>query len=523
VVVGDVRDVPVVCADCLPANGQWPCQALAPPSFGVAMAGGAMEVLFLRACLPDPGLDCQWKGAPIAADALLARRNLRAFAAPMAVQEAAVAARGGQQQEEEEEAAADEDAVPKARRKSERAPLSSRVGVTDPCNSATNCSACTSQFGGQRCGWCTAPVKYKNGGRVTHCSGYTDDGSAEQWRCDGQYHVGPCKGYICNVFPNYTTSCRKAQGTEVGIMTEEQCHANCTTPEKVYACNKTLGQCLVTPPGTTGSVSQQECSKNCTKVVPPPPPPPKVVCNNETLKCEAANNSHVPGAQPSEQCAAACIPKYLCTPSLSGKNVTCKIIERKDPAYASAQTLSECQSTCKVPKKHNCTPPDLQGTYRGILVSGDGTPHGEWDLKLGYCDAELKNSSGTLWKAKVSTGGVAPLTFDIDGAADGGGNASKIYALYTFEAGPQTTRFTLALSAPGGQPPKDWMSVMDPSSGGMVLGLAKCKNDKPLGPIPGGTYCDPTVNPPQMCPPYKNKPPSQCPQCAHPPGPFQGV
>jgi hypothetical protein len=62
------------------------------------------------------------------------------------------------------------------------------------------------------------------------------------------------------------------------------------------------------------------------------------------------------------------------------------MIERKDPAYASAQTLSECQSTCKVPKKHNCTPPDLIGTYRGIMISGDGTPHGEWDLKMDYCD-----------------------------------------------------------------------------------------------------------------------------------------
>jgi hypothetical protein len=133
----------------------------------------------------------------------------------------------------------------------------------------------------------------------------------------------------------------------------------------------------------------------------------------------------------------------------------------------------------------------------------------------GLLRPELKNSSGTIWKATTSTGGLAPLTFTVDNGP--GGNASKIYALYTFETGPQTTRFTLALSAEGGPPPKDWKTTMDPSSGGLVLGLAKCKNDKPPAPIPGAPYCDPNADPPQMCPPYHGQPPSACPKCAHPP------
>ena len=65
------------------------------------------------------------------------------------------------------------------------------------------------------------------------------------------------------------------------------------------------------------------------------------------------------------------------------------------------QPKAMCMAKCKTPPIHNCTPPVLQGTYRGIKISGDGTPHGEWDLKLGPCYAELKNSTGehmTLYK-----------------------------------------------------------------------------------------------------------------------------
>jgi hypothetical protein len=307
------------------------------------------------------------------------------------------------------------------------------------------------------------------------------------------------------------------------------CATKCKPPTKVYKCNHTVGECQVSPPGHAGGQAKSICATNCTKPKPKPKPPPMVVCNNVTLKCEKAKNHTSPGAQTAAACAKVCVPKYLCQPNGTTHNLTCNMIKRTDPAYSGAAPLAKCQSTCKVPPKHNCTPPSLQGTYRGILISGDGTPHGEWDLKMGVCHAELRNASGLVWDAAVSTGGLAPLTFTLGkqgptglGSTDGNSSlGGVIHAIYTFEHGPQpsdlTTRFSLAMSAINGKIPDNWMDVMTPSSGGRVLGLVKCINDKPRPPVPGGTYCDPTTKPPEMCPPFRGEPASPCPACAHPP------
>jgi hypothetical protein len=123
-------------------------------------------------------------------------------------------------------------------------------------------------------------------------------------------------------------------------------------------------------PDCSGCDIQSVCAKNCTKPPPPPPkPPPMVMCNNDTLKCEKVNST-TKGGQTGAACAAACIKKYLCAPNGNQSNLTCKEIGRSEPAYPSAQTLSACQSTCVEPPKHNGTPPVLQGTYRGIMISG---------------------------------------------------------------------------------------------------------------------------------------------------------
>eukprot|EP01045_Picozoa_sp_COSAG04_P045976 COSAG04_NODE_16405_length_500_cov_0.683292_2_plen_97_part_01 len=82
----------------------------------------------------------------------------------------------------------------------------------------------------------------------------------------------------------------------------------------------------------------------------------------------------------------------------NGTNYTCVEVPL---GTQGAQNKSLCSSTCKEPQIHNCTPPVLQGTYRGISIGGDGTPHGEWDLRMGSCDAELRNGSGVVWKASV--------------------------------------------------------------------------------------------------------------------------
>lgn len=490
--------------------------AMPPSGWPSAMVGGPNDVFFLRSCLPDPGLNCLWAGEPDELRELKVER-----ASPFDGSEPLPIAHSAKVVQQEA------DPVPAARR------VQVAPGV-DPCNEKTNCSTCTADHGGHQCGWCTAPVTYGNGtslgGGDVHCAGFNADGSTTgfPWQCDGLYVRGTCFDHICEVYANYTVNCRHTHPGEVGTINKDQCATKCIPPAKVYSCNHTVGKCQVIAPGHAGGMAQSVCAKNCTKPPPPPPkPPPMVMCNNDTLKCEKVNST-TKGGQTGAACAAACIKKYLCAPNGNQSNLTCKEIGRSEPAYPSAQTLSACQSTCVEPPKHNGTPPVLQGTYRGIMISGDGTPHGEWDLKLGPDYAELKNQTGVVWKAKVETGGMSPMTFILGNQgptsslrASSGSSApvtnGTIHALYTFENGPVTTRFTLAMSAPNGKAPKNWGDVMMDTTGGLVLGLVKCLDDKPQPPIPGGTYCDPNSVPPQMCPPFNGNPSTKCPKCSHPP------
>lgn len=71
-------------------------------------------------------------------------------------------------------------------------------------------------------GWCTAPVTYGNGSTpgsgvelrnkdvpgAIHCAGFSAAGVAKPWECNGLYVRGPCYDHICEVFPNYTVTCR---------------------------------------------------------------------------------------------------------------------------------------------------------------------------------------------------------------------------------------------------------------------------------------------------------------------------
>jgi hypothetical protein len=233
------------------------------------------------------------------------------------------------------------------------------------------------------------------------------------------------------------------------------------------------------------------------------------------------------------------VKKCICAPNKNETKLACIELEMSDVAYNSAQPCTVCNTTCKTPPKNNCLwDSTLEGSYRGIRISGDGTPHGEWDLQLGDCSAELRNSSGLVWKAAVSHGGAMDdsngLTFTlgkqgpIDAKKDradqqlqlGNGNPTGpqvIHALGTKERGPLTTRLILAMSKINGKIPVRWSDEMPTASGGMVLDLDKCLSDKPAPPVPGGTYCDPNAKPPQNCPPYPGHHGSHCPKCAHPP------
>lgn len=254
---------------------------------------------------------------------------------------------------------------------------------------------------------------------------------------------------------------------------------------------------------------------------PPPPPPPGFVCNNATLTCEMVNGSNcstthnapanAPKCQTAPACHKVCQPVYQCQVTGNGTNYTCVEVPLGTPG---AQNHSACASTCVEPPKHNCTPPVLQGKYRGISIGGSGMPHAEWDLRLGHCDAELRNANGTVWKASVYTGGAAPLSFRLE-------TGGELHGLYTFENGLdlETVRFTLALGKLNGNAPKDWMTAMAPGSNMTVYGLVKCASDKPGKPVPGGIYCDPKSTPPEMCPPLNpGDKPTPC-HCANPDGP----
>jgi hypothetical protein len=527
--------------------------ASAPASFAAAMAGGTNEVFFLRACLSDPGLDCAWAGAPPPSKSAIRKIKvgkavvgLTEIEAVVTLDELAAGASGVHSRRMLQGVNADEDEVRflptlQSEHTQDHALPARRVApppppgpapTGDPCNVHKNCSTCNAADAGHQCGWCTAPVSYGNGtpgllrsGDVpgaVHCAGFSAAGVAKPWECNGLYVRGPCYDHICEVFPNYTVNCRHTAPGEVGTMSEKQCPLKCKPPTKVYACNHTVGKCQVVAPGHAGGEAQSICAKNCTKPPPPPPPPPPgFVCNNATLTCEMVNGSNcstahnapanAPKCQTAPACHKVCQPVYQCQVTGNGTNYTCVEVPLGTPG---AQNHSACASTCVEPPKHNCTPPVLQGKYRGISIGGSGMPHAEWDLRLGHCDAELRNANGTVWKASVYTGGAAPLSFRLE-------TGGELHGLYTFENGLdlETVRFTLALGKLNGNAPKDWMTAMAPGSNMTVYGLVKCASDKPGKPVPGGIYCDPKSTPPEMCPPLNpGDKPTPC-HCANPDGP----
>ena len=524
--------------------------ASAPATFADAMAGETNQVFFLRACLSDPGLQCNWAGAPPPSKTAAIRKlkvgqavtGLTDIEAVITLDQLAVGVTGVHSRRKLEGVSAAEDHVrilntlqagtdeDHAHRAHRLDPPPGPPPTGDPCNVHTNCSTCTAADAGHQCGWCTAPVTYGNGSLLrsndppgaVHCAGFSAAGVAQPWECDGLYVRGPCYDHICEVNANYTVNCRHTIPGEVGTMSAAQCPLKCKPPAKVYACNHTVGQCQVVPPGHAGGEAQSVCQKNCTKPPPPPPPPPPgFVCNNATLTCESVNGSNcstahnapanAPKCQTADACHLVCQPVYQCQISGNGTNYTCVEVKLGTPG---AQNHSQCSSTCVEPPKHNCTPPVLQGKYRGISIGGSGMPHAEWDLRLGQCDAELRNTNGTVWTASVYTGGASPISFRLD-------TGGELHGLYTFENGPdqQTVRFTLALGKLNGPSPKDWMTAMAPGSNMSVYGLVKCADDKPAQPVPGGIYCDPHSTPPEMCPPLNpGDKPTPC-ECASPNGP----
>jgi len=301
-------------------------------------------------------------------------------------------------------------------------------------------------------------------------------------------------------------------------MNASTCNATCKSPAPVYACNHTSALCEKAPVGHPDAASKQVCEKNCTKPKPkppPPPPPPSFRCDNVSLSCamvsgNASNGSAAGKYKTQAACAQDCVQKYQCAPSNNGTNLTCTKVAF---STSGALPLANCSQACKVPPTHNATPAVLKGTYRGILISGSGKPSGEWDLHLAGKTATLRNSSGVVWTANTSTGGMAPLTFHVLTPKPG-----VVHALYTFEPGPETTRLTLALGTLNGSAPKAYDDAMLAVSGMSVLALARCGGTAPPKPVPGGNYCDPTVKPAEMCPPLTpGKPALPCPNCADPP------
>lgn len=153
------------------------------------------------------------------------------------------------------------------------------LAVDDPCNANADCNTCIKQH---YCGWCSAPVVYRDGSAGAQCAGFSINGSANPFVCYGVFSTVACvPGYICG--PNkYCVETDPGSGT-----TRDVCERNCSNTGMTYNCDKKTGKCVVAPAGA--GTSLDDCTKKCT------PPPVPIAPATPTSPSQAPN---APGAPP---------------------------------------------------------------------------------------------------------------------------------------------------------------------------------------------------------------------------------
>ena len=239
---------------------------------------------------------------------------------------------------------------------------------SDACGQWPTCVTCLEN---PFCGWCSAPVTYKDGTTGKQCAGFNPATPSEPFVCSGTYSTEKCiVGYDCD---NVTFTCKiAAPGQGVPL---PQCLGQCKNDGLTYLCNHTTMTCAVTTPGS--GTSLQVCQQQCSTPGP--------------TSSGGPTGSPGPTASPTPAPTAALT--YLC-------NHTSWQCYATTPGSGTSKDL--CDAQCVKPTPSNNTPVFLLGLWRGIQVN-TGYTKGEYSILFNTSTATFVNPDKTTIYANVQS------------------------------------------------------------------------------------------------------------------------
>lgn len=343
--------------------------------------------------------------------------------------------------------------------------------ASDHCSPYKTCQDCISQ---NLCGWCSENVVYPGNITGSQCAGFNQNGSTP-FACNGIYSTDQCvQGYVCN--PESFT-CELGQPGQGNSLTE--CEANCTNNGQVYLCNETSMQCMqvsnLQPNNGSYAVCQALCShpsSHPSSSSPGPPPTPQMLysCNYSTGQCQTATVGKGESKQACESQCSQTNASYMCNSFLQ------KCV--KLPPGVKGDTLAQCESICQV-KPVPGPPSGISGLYRGIQISNDYVT-GEFDL---FVNETIVIFVGHF-QGSSAVATIIGAPFNIPRSTDmemwievksgpGAGQMIKTISDASGSNGPETTFMTTAMSAPGGAAPTSLNSAMT-TNDQVVFAFSKC-------------------------------------------------
>lgn len=343
--------------------------------------------------------------------------------------------------------------------------------AADHCAPYTTCQSCISQA---LCGWCSEDVVYPGNITGTQCAGFNANGSTP-FACNGIYSTDQCvQGYVCN---QTSFTCQLGQPGQGN--SQAQCEAECIDNGDVYLCNETSHQCSKVSNLQPNNGSYAACTALCShpshhpsSSSPGPPPTPQQLysCNYTSGQCNPATVGKGESKAACEQDCQQTNTSYMCNSFLQ------KCV--KLPPGVNGETLAECEQVCQV-KPQPGPPSGISGLYRGIQASNDYVT-GEFDLFINdtivIFIGHFQGSSAlaTIIGVPLHIPRSADLEMWIEvQSGPGSGQTIKTISDTTGSNGPETSFMTTAMSAPGGATPASLSTAMA-TNDQVVFAFTKC-------------------------------------------------
>lgn len=343
--------------------------------------------------------------------------------------------------------------------------------AADHCAPYTTCQSCIAQ---DLCGWCSEDVVYPGNITGAQCAGFNSNGSTP-FACNGIYSTDQCvQGYVCN---QTSFTCQLGQPGQGN--SQAQCEADCINNDYVYLCNTTSNQCSKVSNLQPNNGSYAVCTALCShpshhpsSSSPGPPPTPEQLysCNYTSGQCATATVGKGESKAACEQECQQTNTSYMCNSFLQ------KCV--KLPPGIKGETLAECELVCQV-KPVPGPPSGISGLYRGIQTSNDYVT-GEFDLFINDTIVifighfQGSSSLATIIGKPLHIPQSSDLEMWIEvQSGPGAGQTIKTISDTTGSNGPETSFMTTAMSAPGGATPTSLSSAMA-TNDQVVFGFAKC-------------------------------------------------